>query len=57
MTPFLPSFEGCALRSILSAASRLYNEPERFWGYFIPLLSNYLCTSFIFFIYNINLLF
>ncbi|RAP13178.1 hypothetical protein HS9_02167 [Bacillus velezensis] len=32
MTPFLPSFEGCALRSILSAASRLYNEPERFSG-------------------------
>lgn len=34
MTPFLPSFEGCALRSILSAASRLYNELELFLGVF-----------------------
>ncbi len=34
MTPFLPSFEGCALRSILSFASRLYNELELFLGVF-----------------------
>ncbi|AEB65570.1 hypothetical protein BAXH7_04042 [Bacillus amyloliquefaciens XH7] len=57
MTPFLPSFEGCALRSILSAASRSYNEPNCFCVHFIPLKSNYFYISFIFFIYNINLLF
>ncbi|AGF25706.1 hypothetical protein N786_01080 [Bacillus amyloliquefaciens UASWS BA1] len=48
MTPFLPSFEGGALRSILSAASRLYNEPELFFGGFYTFIIQLLVNTLYF---------